>query len=321
MDTIGLLTSGGDAPGMNACIRAVVRSAIGKGLRVFGIRDGYRGLLAGTFEEMGLRSVGNILQRGGTILGTSRCEEFKTEEGCRQAADLLRRRGVDGLVVIGGDGTFRGALDLHEQHGIPVVGVPGTIDNDVVGTDYTLGFDTAVNTALEAIDRLRDTADSLRRVFIVEVMGHGHGYLALYVGLVGGADAVLLPEVSDDVATTCRAIWEGLARGKRSSIVVVAEGAAAGGTFEIAEQLMGMADDMDNVDTRVCVLGHIQRGGRPSASDRLLGSILGNAAVDAILSGVSNQVVGRMKGKTVITPLRQVVSEDKGLPMDLLELM
>jgi 6-phosphofructokinase 1 len=306
---------------MNACIRAVVRSAIGKGLRVFGIRDGYRGLLAGTFEEMGMRSVGNILQRGGTILGTSRCEEFKTEEGCRQAADLLRRREVDGLVVIGGDGTFKGALDMHERHGIHVVGVPGTIDNDVTGTDYTLGFDTAVNTALEAIDRLRDTADSLRRVFLVEVMGRRHGYLALYVGLVGGADAVLVPEVSDDIGAMCQAIWDGLARGKRSSIVVVAEGATAGGVFKIAEQVTGSADDIEDIDTRVCVLGHIQRGGRPSAADRLLGSILGDAAVDAILSGVSCHMVGRIKGQTVMTPLEQVVSEDRELPMDLLELM
>ncbi|MEK7847530.1 MAG: ATP-dependent 6-phosphofructokinase, partial [Chloroflexota bacterium] len=209
MKAIGVLTSGGDAPGMNACIRAVVRTGAERGLWVFGIRDGYRGLVAGAFEPLGPRSVGNILHRGGTVLGTSRCEEFRTPEGRCKAAEFLRQRAIDGLVAIGGDGTFKGAMALHAEYGIPVVGVPGTIDNDVGGTDFTLGFDTAVNTALEAIDRIRDTADSLRRVFLVEVMGRTRGYIALYVGLGGGADAVLVPEVHEDIPAVCQRIAVG----------------------------------------------------------------------------------------------------------------
>lgn len=321
MKSIGVFTSGGDAPGMNACIRAVVRSGVGRGLRVFGIRDGYQGLLAGAFEEMGLRSVRNILQRGGTVLGTSRCEEFKTAEGRRLAVELLRRRGIEGLVAIGGDGTFRGAAALHAEHGFPVIGVPGTIDNDVAGTDFTLGFDTAVNTALEAIDRIRDTADSLRRVFLVEVMGRTRGYLALYVGLVGGADAVLVPEVPSDIPALCRQICEGLDRGKRSSIVVIAEGDDAGGAFRIAEQVMQRVGSTTEIETRVCVLGHIQRGGTPSAADRLLGSILGDAAVDALISGYGCHMAGRVNGKTALTPLEQVMDDHKELPAELLDLM
>jgi 6-phosphofructokinase 1 len=319
--SIGVLTSGGDAPGMNACIRAVVRTGVGRGLRIFGIRDGYQGLLDGAFEEMGLRSVRNILQRGGTVLGTSRCEEFITAEGRHLAVELLKQKGVDGLVLIGGDGTFRGALALHAEHGFPVVGVPGTIDNDVAGTDFSLGFDTAVNTALEAIDRIRDTADSLRRVFLVEVMGRTRGYLALYVGLGGGADAVLVPEVPSDVPAMCQRICDGLARGKRSSIVVVAEGDDAGGAFRIADQVMQCIQSSIEIDTKVCVLGHIQRGGAPSAADRLLGSILGDAAVDALVSGLGCHMAGRVGGRTTLTPLEQVIDVDKELPEDLLELM
>ncbi|MDP2953671.1 MAG: 6-phosphofructokinase [Chloroflexota bacterium] len=321
MKTIGVLTSGGDAPGMNASIRAVVRVGVEKGLRVYGIRDGYQGLIAGTFQEMGPRSVGNILQRGGTVLGTSRSEEFRTPKGRREAAARLKRHAIDGLVAIGGDGTFRGALELHKEHGVPVVGLPGTIDNDLAGTDFTLGFDTAVNTALEAIDRIRDTADSMKRIFLVEVMGRTRGYIALYAGLAGGADAVLVPEVPDDIPALCSRLRSRLATGKRSSIVVVAEGAEAGGAFRIAEQVMECIRDTVEVETRVCVLGHVQRGGSPTATDRLLGSILGDAAVDALLSGYHCHMVGRVKGQTVITPLDQTLNDNKVLPSDLLDLM
>lgn len=321
MKSIGVFTSGGDAPGMNACIRAVVRTGVVRGLRVFGIRDGYQGLLAGAFEEMGLRSVRNILQRGGTFLGTSRCEEFLTAEGRRRAVERLKQSGIDGLVAIGGDGTFRGAVALHAEHSFPVVGVPGTIDNDVAGTDFSLGFDTAVNMALEAIDRIRDTADSLRRVFLVEVMGRTRGYLALYVGLGGGADAVLVPEVPSDITAMCRKIYDGLARGKRSSIVVIAEGDDAGGAFKVAQEIKGCVEGYADIDTRVCVLGHIQRGGTPTAADRLLGSILGDAAVDALISGHGCHMAGRVGGRTTLTPLEQVLDGDKELPAELLELM
>lgn len=305
---------------MNACIRAVVRTGAERGLWVFGIRDGYRGLVAGAFEPLGPRSVGNILHRGGTVLGTSRCEEFRTPEGRCKAAELLRQRAIDGLVAIGGDGTFKGAMALHAEYGIPVVGVPGTIDNDVGGTDFTLGFDTAVNTALEAIDRIRDTADSLRRVFLVEVMGRTRGYIALYVGLGGGADAVLVPEVHEDIPAVCQRIADGLARGKRSSIVVVAEG-TAGGAFQVAQQVAQCVESMAETDVRVCVLGHIQRGGAPSAADRLLGSILGDAAVAALLSGYTCHMVGRVRGETVLTPLERAISDSKELPEELLALI
>ena len=258
MHTIGVLTSGGDAPGMNATLRGVVRVAIQRGCRVAAIRNGYSGLLEGCFEEMELRSVGNIIQRGGTIIGTSRCPEFFTEEGRRQGIEQMRRGGIEGLVVIGGEGSFKGAVKLEEEGSIPVIGIPGTIDNDVYGTDFSIGFDTAVNTAVEAIDRLRDTAESHGRVFFVEVMGRHTGFLALEVGLADGAMDILVPEYPDDIDLLASQLRSSMAQGRQSSIIVVAEGDESGGVFALAEQV----NQRVPIDYRVAVLGHIQRGGQ-----------------------------------------------------------
>src|SRR5215467_11030225 len=281
MRRIGLLTSGGDAPGMNAAIRAIVRHALGRSLEVVGIRRGYAGLLAGEVQPLTRAGVANIIQRGGTVLGTSRSAEFMRPEGRARAAAVLRGAGIEGLVVIGGDGTFHGATLLAEEHGVCVAGVPGTIDNDVYGTDFTIGFDTAVNTALEAIDRVRDTAASHERLFLVEVMGRTCGDIALGVGVAGGAEDVLLPESPRDLldlAADLRHSWE---RGKRSSIIVVAESGEQGRSFRLAEEV----GRLTGLEPRVCILGHIQRGGTPSARDRVLASRLGAGAVDILVEG------------------------------------
>ncbi|MDM7323650.1 MAG: 6-phosphofructokinase, partial [Thermus sp.] len=268
MKRIGVFTSGGDAPGMNAAIRAVVRQAYALGLEVIGIRRGYAGMLLGEMVPLGVRDVANILQRGGTILLTARSQEFLTEEGRAKAAEKLRAAGIEGLVAIGGDGTFRGAMRLAEEHRIPVVGVPGTIDNDLYGTDYTIGFDTAVNTALDAIDRIRDTAASHERVFFIEVMGRESGFIALDVGLAGGAEVIAVPEEPLDPKAIAEGLVESLQRGKNSSIVVVAEGAYPGG----AAGLLAAIREHVPVEARVTVLGHVQRGGSPTAKDRILAS-------------------------------------------------
>ncbi|WP_126214058.1 6-phosphofructokinase, partial [Thermus scotoductus] len=277
MKRIGVFTSGGDAPGMNAAIRAVVRQAYALGLEVIGIRRGYAGMILGEMVPLGVRDVANILQRGGTVLLTARSQEFLTEEGRAKAAEKLKAAGIEGLVAIGGDGTFRGAMRLLEEHKVPVVGVPGTIDNDLYGTDYTIGFDTAVNTALEAIDRIRDTAASHERVFFIEVMGRSSGFIALDVGLAGGAEVIAVPEEPVDPKTIAEGLMESLRRGKSSSIVVVAEGAYPGG----AAGLLAAIQEHVRVEARVTVLGHIQRGGSPTAKDRILASRLGAAAVEA----------------------------------------
>ncbi|WP_253705233.1 6-phosphofructokinase, partial [Thermus scotoductus] len=273
MKRIGVFTSGGDAPGMNAAIRAVVRQAYALGLEVIGIRRGYAGMILGEMVPLGVRDVANILQRGGTVLLTARSQEFLTEEGRAKAAEKLKAAGIEGLVAIGGDGTFRGAMRLLEEHKVPVVGVPGTIDNDLYGTDYTIGFDTAVNTALEAIDRIRDTAASHERVFFIEVMGRSSGFIALDVGLAGGAEVIAVPEEPVDPKTIAEGLMESLRRGKSSSIVVVAEGAYPGG----AAGLLAAIQEHVRVEARVTVLGHIQRGGSPTAKDRILASRLGAA--------------------------------------------
>ncbi|RTI08480.1 6-phosphofructokinase, partial [Thermus scotoductus] len=278
MKRIGVFTSGGDAPGMNAAIRAVVRQAYALGLEVIGIRRGYAGMILGEMVPLGVRDVANILQRGGTVLLTARSQEFLTEEGRAKAAEKLKAAGIEGLVAIGGDGTFRGAMRLLEEHKVPVVGVPGTIDNDLYGTDYTIGFDTAVNTALEAIDRIRDTAASHERVFFIEVMGRSSGFIALDVGLAGGAEVIAVPEEPVDPKTIAEGLMESLRRGKSSSIVVVAEGAYPGG----AAGLLAAIQEHVRVEARVTVLGHIQRGGSPTAKDRILASRLGAAAVEAL---------------------------------------
>ncbi|RTI08439.1 6-phosphofructokinase, partial [Thermus scotoductus] len=287
MKRIGVFTSGGDAPGMNAAIRAVVRQAYALGLEVIGIRRGYAGMILGEMVPLGVRDVANILQRGGTVLLTARSQEFLTEEGRAKAAEKLKAAGIEGLVAIGGDGTFRGAMRLLEEHKVPVVGVPGTIDNDLYGTDYTIGFDTAVNTALEAIDRIRDTAASHERVFFIEVMGRSSGFIALDVGLAGGAEVIAVPEEPVDPKTIAEGLMESLRRGKSSSIVVVAEGAYPGG----AAGLLAAIQEHVRVEARVTVLGHIQRGGSPTAKDRILASRLGAAAVEALAGGTSGVMV------------------------------
>ncbi len=314
---IGVLTSGGDAPGMNAAIRAVARSGPAYGIEVVGIRRGYAGLLDGDFVELGPRSVANIIHRGGTILGTARCEQMKTPAGLRKAADHLEKSELGGLVVIGGDGTFRGALELARLSSVSVVGVPGTIDNDLYGTDATIGFDTAVNTALEAIDRIRDTAEAHQRLFFVEVMGRTRGFIALHVGVAGGAEEVLVPEVPTDLEALGASIRAQLAGGKKASIVVVAEGDDAGHAFEVAHK---MCEGL-SMDYRVCVLGHVQRGGPPTARDRLLASKLGARAVQALAEGRSGIMVGEVCGRVVETPFEQTFSGRKDLDQELLQLL
>ncbi len=317
MRRIGVLTSGGDGPGMNAAIRAVVRSAVVNDVEVIGIRRGFAGLLDGETVELGPRSVANLIHRGGTMLGTARSEEMKTAAGLRKAADNLDAFGIDGFVAIGGDGTFRGAQALSELTNVHVVGVPGTIDNDLYGTDATIGFDTAVNTALEGMDRLRDTAEAHQRLFFVEVMGRTRGFIALSVGVAGGAEDILVPEIRTDLAELGEAIRVRLAAGKRASMVVVAEGDDAGRAFEIAEKL----GENLLMDYRVCVLGHLQRGGAPSAQDRLLASKLGAAAVRTLVEGRTGVMVGLVNGKIVETPFEQTWSKVKGLDSELLYLM
>lgn len=317
MRRIAVLTSGGDAPGMNAAIRAVVRTATYHGVAVLGIRRGYLGLVHDAVEPLDSRSVSEIIHRGGTILGTARCEEFRTSEGRAAARATVQRHGVDGLVVIGGDGTFQGALLAGREWGLPIIGVPGTIDNDVAGTDFTIGFDTAVNTALSAIDKIRDTAESLERLFFVEVMGRTRGFIALAVALAGGAKAVLLPEEHTDVWQLCERIREGLARGWNAVIVVIAEGEEHGGAMRLAAdtyQKLGM-------DYRVAILGHVQRGGSPSARDRMLASLLGAGAVEGLLAGQRDCMVGQVHDRLVYTPFAEVLAQPKPLDTHALRLV
>ncbi len=309
MEKIGILTSRGDAPGMNACIRAIVRSAAWYNVEVIGIRRGYTGLFTGEFVRLGPRSVSNILQLGGTVLGTSRCAEMKTVEGRQRAIQTLQDEGIWGLIVLGGDGTFRGASTLVREGQVKVMGIPTTIDNDVYGTDYTIGFDTAVNTALEAIDRIRDTANAFDRVFFVEVMGRATGFIALEVAIAGGAEEVILPEIQSEPERLCQTLKESFKRGKRSSIIVVAEGNDAGHTIQIAQYVQYRL----KTNCRVCVLGHLQRGGAPTARDRVLASRLGSAAVEGILNGKSGHMVGEMKGEIVYVPLRETWERQKAL--------
>ncbi|MDQ0191141.1 6-phosphofructokinase [Alicyclobacillus cycloheptanicus] len=290
MRKIAVLTSGGDAPGMNAAVRAVVRTGIYHGLEVFGIPRGYQGLLNGTLTPMSLGSVADIIQRGGTILYTARCEEFKSEQGQQRGLEVLRENGIEGLVVIGGDGSFRGAERLAKL-GMPTIGVPATIDNDIACCDLTIGFDTAVQTAIEAIDKIRDTATSHDRTFVVEVMGRHAGDIALHVGLAGGAESILIPEVPFNLETVIHKLERGVARGKKHSIIVVAEGAGRG--MEIGKYLQ----EHTGLDVRVTVLGHIQRGGPPTARDRVLASQLGAFAVELLLAGEGGKMAGRQDGR------------------------
>jgi 6-phosphofructokinase 1 len=313
---IGVLTSGGDAPGMNAATRATVRTAIANGLRVTGVIRGYSGLVAGDFEQLQARSVSNIVQLGGTMLKTSRCEAFYGPEGRAQAAARMADAGIDGLVAIGGDGTFRGLRDICAEHGVRAVGVPGTIDNDVYGTDFTIGFDTAVNTALESIDKIRDTAASHDRIFFIEVMGRHCGAIALEVGVSGGAEAVLVPEVPVDLEGLCETISRGRRQGKTSYIIVVAEGAREGG----AQAVCDFVTKRVSVEGRVSVLGHVQRGGSPTSADRRLASRMGRAAVEALMGGRTGVMVGVRCGETVFVPFEEATGRKKTVDLDLLKL-
>ena len=302
MNCIGVLTSGGDSPGMNAAIRAVVRTGIANGAKIFGIERGYQGLIEGSIIPLELRSVSGIIGRGGTILRTARCKEFFEPEGRVKAAGQLKKRGIEGLVVIGGDGSYQGAEKLHAEHGIRCIGMPGTIDNDIGGTDFTIGYDTALNTAVEAIDRIRDTAASHGRIFFVEVMGRNSGYLAMMAGIAGGAEEILVPETPTDINELVQTIRDGLARGKTSSIVVVAEGDDAGKAIDIAKKF---ADVSEFKDYRVAVIGHLQRGGAPSAFDRILACRLGVLAVEALLDGQTGMMTGLVGNKVELRPLSE----------------
>lgn len=302
MKKIAVLTSGGDAPGMNAAIRAVVRKGIYHDLDVFGIYYGYQGLIEGKIEKMELGSVGDIIQKGGTILYTSRSEEFKTEQGQIKAIEQLKKYGIEGLVVIGGDGSFRGASKLTEK-GFPCIGVPGTIDNDIPGTDFTIGFDTALNTVIQAVDKIRDTATSHERTYIIEVMGRNAGDLALWAGLAAGAESIIIPEKNEPVESVVDRIKRGHERGKRHSIILVAEGVGSG--MEFGEKIK----ELTSFETRVTVLGHTQRGGSPTANDRVLASRLGAKAVDLLLEGKAGRMLGiqnnQLKDHDILEALNQ----------------
>ncbi len=318
MKKIGVFTSGGDAPGMNACIRAVVRTALHYGIEVVGIRSGYAGLIEGDIFAIQKQDVSNIIQLGGTILLSARSEAFKTTEGRKKAHENIEKQGIEGLVAIGGDGTFRGALAFMKEYDIPIVGVPGTIDNDLYGTDFTIGYDTAINTAMSAIDNIKDTANAHNRIFFVEVMGRDAGFIAMRSGIATGAEAVLVPETPTDSKKLLDMLLENYNKKKRSSIIVVAEGDNSGGAFEIAEKVRKQAP---HFDVRVTVLGHIQRGGRPTCSERVLASRLGLEAVKALMNGEKGVMIGQLHQQIVYTPLEKATKHHQTLNPTLLELV
>lgn len=315
LERIVVLTSGGDAPGMNAAVRAVVRTALERNVEVYAAQKGFSGLVHGQLEPMDRSSVANILHRGGTILKTDRCEEFRQAPVRRQVADDLRAQGIEALVVIGGDGSFAGAHQLEQETGLPVIGVPGTIDNDVYGTDETIGFDTAVNTALDAIDRIRDTATSHERTFLIEVMGRSAGFIAANVGIAGGAEIVLLPDAPMPLEEICATLRSSEQRGKFSSLIVVAEGGDPNRTPTLTKALNDLG-----FQARAAILGHIQRGGSPSGHDRVLASVLGASAVDHLLAGYSNVMIGVHAGEIVAVPLAQIIGNKKPMANDYIEL-
>ena len=306
--TIGVLTSGGDAPGMNAAIRAVVRTALNKGLKVKGIQKGYNGLLNDEIIDMDKRSVADIIQRGGTVLYTARCMEFMTEEGQKKGAEVCRKHGIDGIVVIGGDGSFRGAQKLAAQ-GINTIGLPGTIDLDIACTDYTIGFDTAVNTAMEAIDKVRDTSTSHERCSVIEVMGRDAGYLALWCGIANGAEKILMPEEKDyDEKALIKDILENKKRGKKNYIIINAEG--VGDSINMAKRI----EDATGIETRATILGHMQRGGSPTCKDRVYASTMGAMAVDLLCQGKTNRVVGYKNGQFIDFDIEEALAMKKTIP-------
>lgn len=318
INKIAVFTSGGDAPGMNACIRAVVRTGIHFGCEMIGIKQGYQGMIDENFIPMNRHSVSNIMQLGGTILKTARCLEFRTEEGMEKAYQNLKKQGIEALVAIGGDGTFTGAERFSNRYDIPVICVPGTIDNDLYGSDFTLGFDTATNTVIEAIDKIRDTAESHDRLFFIEVMGRDAGCIALRAGIAGGAEAIMLPEKDTAIEDLISTLEHGAANLKSSSIVIVAEGDKNGGAYNVAKRVK---EKFDYYDTKVTILGHLQRGGSPSSFDRILGSRMGFAAVKALLSGQSRKMVGLHGNNIELTDLREALSgHEFKLEEDLMEM-
>jgi 6-phosphofructokinase 1 len=318
MKRVAVFTSGGDAPGMNACIRAVVRGGLYHGIEVHGIVRGFSGMISDDIFHMDTHSVSSIIQHGGTILKTARCPEFRTREGREKAYKNLADRGIEGIVAIGGDGTLRGAIDIQTELGIPVIGAPGTIDNDLYGTDFTIGFDTAVNTALDAIDKIKDTANSHERTFFIEVMGRNAGDIAIHAAIGGGAEVVLIPETLTSVSDIIRALRKAERKSKTSSIVLVAEGYAQGGAMEIAAKVK---EQMPELDARISILGHIQRGGRPTAADRILGSRLGLGAIEALLDGETVAMVGVIQGELAFTPLSDAVNKKKPIDEEILRMV
>lgn len=317
MKTIGVLTSGGDSPGMNAAVRAVVRTGKSLGFEILAVRHGYKGLMEGDCKKVTSGDVSNLIQRGGTVLKSARCEEFKTPKGRKIAADAMNKLGMDALITIGGDGTFQGAALLAKEHGVNVIGIPATIDNDLVGSDETIGYDTALNTAMEAIDKIRDTADAHDRLFLVEVMGRDAGFIALETGIASGAELILLPESLTDINEVKNSLNDILREQRRSSLVVVAEGDETGGAMKLSAELK---EDFSKYEMRVCILGHTQRGGNPTARDRVLASRLGSAAVKVLEEGHSEVMVGIVNNVIKLTPLKMTFGKKKDINFDLIEL-
>lgn len=316
--TIGIFTSGGDAPGMNAAIRAVTRSAIFNGLKVKAIYRGYKGLITGEIKEFKSQDVSNIIQQGGTILKTARSEEFRTAEGRKLAYDTLIKEEIDALVAIGGDGTLTGARIFANEFNFPIVGVPGTIDNDIFGTDSTIGYDTALNTILDAVDKIRDTASSHERLFFIEVMGRDAGFLALNGAIASGAEAAIIPEISTEVDQLEEFIKQGFRKSKNSSIVLVAESEITGGAMHFADRVK---KEYPEYDVRVVILGHVQRGGSPSAFDRILASRLGAASIEALMDGQRNVMVGIENDKVVLVPFSKAIKNDKPVDPELIKVL
>ena len=315
---IGIMTSGGDSPGMNAAIRAIVRTAFSHNMVPFGIMRGYQGMIEGDIKELQTTDVSNIIQRGGTILKTARSKDFMTEEGMKKAYENIKSHHIDALVLIGGDGTMRGAVAFFEKYNIPAIGLPGTIDNDLNGTDFTIGFDTAVNTAVGAIDKIRDTAEAHNRLFIVEVMGRDAGYIALHSGIACGAESILIPEQKESIDMLIENIKNDQRRKKLTNIIVVAEGDEFGGAQELSNKLK---DELPWIDYRVTILGHIQRGGSPSCADRILSSRLGYAAVEALVANRSQEMVGIINDKIEFTPFHNCIKSHKPMSQDLLTMI
>ena len=318
INSIGILTSGGDAPGMNAAIRAVTRSAIYNGLKVFGIYRGYKGLVTDEIQEFKTQNVSNIIQMGGTILKTARCKEFTTPEGRAQAYENMQKHGIDALVVIGGDGSLTGARIFAQEYDIPCIGLPGTIDNDLYGTDTTIGYDTALNTILDAVDKIRDTATSHERLFFVEVMGRDAGFLALNGAIAAGAEAAIIPEFSTEVDQLEEFIEHGFRKSKSSSIVLVAESELTGGAMHYAERVK---NEYPQYDVRVTILGHLQRGGRPTAHDRIIASRMGVASIQALLEGQRNVMIGIDDDEIVYVPFAKAIKNDKPIDRELVNVL